>query len=127
VPAHLVRAGTFVDPSNRSVEMRFEMDSIPPGVRPGSFAVVSVSTDNAFEGVELPDDAAVRIGDRDVVFVSEGAGTFRAVPVEVTPMRAGRVGVDGVPEGAEIVVEGAYFLKAALELAGELEEGGEAP
>jgi cobalt-zinc-cadmium efflux system membrane fusion protein len=127
VPAHLVRAGTFVDPSTRSVEMRFELDSIPRGVRPGSFAVVSVSTDAAYEGLELPDEAAVRVGDRDVVFVVEGAGSFRAVPVTVTTMRAGRVGVRGVPTDAELVVEGAYFLKAALELVAENEEGGEAP
>ena len=126
VPAHLVRAGNFVDPANRSVEMRFELVSVPPGVRPGSFAVVSVSTDDAFEGLELDEDAAVRVGDRDVVFVVEGPGSYRAVPVEVTPMRAGRVGVLGVPEGAELVVEGAYFLKAALELSAEAAEGADA-
>jgi RND family efflux transporter MFP subunit len=121
VRAHLVRAANFVDPSNRSVEMRFELESIPPGVRPGSFAVVSVTTSEGFDGVELDDEAAVRLGDRDVVFVAEGVGVYRAVTVEVTPMRAGRVGVQGVPEGAELVVQGAYFLKAALELAAEAE------
>jgi RND family efflux transporter MFP subunit len=125
VRAHLVRAGNFVDPSNRSVEMRFELESVPPGVRPGSFAVVSVTTSESFEGVELPDDAAVRLGDRDVVFVQEGHGVFRAVFVEVTPMRAGRVGVRGLPQGVELVVRGAYFLKAALELAAEAEGAAE--
>jgi cobalt-zinc-cadmium efflux system membrane fusion protein len=123
VSARLVRAANFVDPSNRSVEMRFELESIPHGVRPGSFAVVSVTTSEGYEGVELPDEAAVRLGDRDVVFVLEAPGVYRALTVEVTPMREGRVGVRGVPAGAELVVEGAYFLKAALELAVEAEGG----
>ena len=125
VSAHLVRAGNFVDPANRSVEMRFELDEIPPGVRPGSFAVVLVTTSEAFDGLELPEDAAVRLMGRDVVFGREGDGRYRALPVDVMPMSGGRVGVSGVPAGTELVVEGAYFLKAALELAGEAAEGGE--
>jgi cobalt-zinc-cadmium efflux system membrane fusion protein len=120
--ARLIRAGNYVDPTNRSVEMRFELTSIPPGVRPGSFAVVSVTTSDAFEGLELGDDAAVRLGDRDVVFVVEGPGVYRAIDVEAASTRDRHVAVRGVPAGAEIVVEGAYFLKAALELAGEAEE-----
>ena len=32
--AHLVRAGNYIDAANRSVEMRFELDAIPAGVRP---------------------------------------------------------------------------------------------
>ena len=59
VRAHLVRAGNFVDPSNRSVEMRFELERVPPGVRAGAFAVVRVATADSFEGVELDERAAV--------------------------------------------------------------------
>ena len=59
------------------------------------------------------------------MFVVEGPRKFRAVWVTVTPIRDGQVAVDGLPEGAEIVTAGAYFLKAALELANEenAEEG----
>ncbi|MCA9739019.1 MAG: efflux RND transporter periplasmic adaptor subunit, partial [Gemmatimonadetes bacterium] len=59
VTARLVRQGDFVDPSNRSVEMRFELDSIPAGVRPGSFATVDVLASEAFEAIELDQSAAV--------------------------------------------------------------------
>jgi cobalt-zinc-cadmium efflux system membrane fusion protein len=121
--AHLVRSGNYVDPTNRSVEMRFELDSIPAGVRPGSFATVDVPSSDQFEGTELPADAAVRMGDRDAVFVVEGTRKFRAVWVSVTPIREGQVAVAGLPPGAEIVTAGAYFLKATLEL--ETEESAE--
>lgn len=119
VSAHLVRAGDFVDAASRSVEMRFELDSIPRGVRPGSFATVDVSASESIEGVEVAEDAALRLGDRDVVFVAVGEGEYRAVTVGVEPMSNGRVAISGVPEGSEVVVDGAYFLKAAFELAEE--------
>jgi cobalt-zinc-cadmium efflux system membrane fusion protein len=122
VSAHLVRAGNFVDPANRSVEMRFELEEVPPGVRAGSFAVVSVTTSDVLYGVQLDEESAVRLGERDVVFVADGPGVYRAVTVEVVPTTAGRVAVVGAPEGAELVVEGAYFLKAALELSVEAAE-----
>lgn len=125
VSAHLVRAGNFVDPANRSVEMRFELDALPAGVRPGSFAVVRVTTSESFQGLELPEEVAVRFMGRDVVFGKEAEGRYRALSVDVLPMSGGRVGVSGVPAGTDLVVEGTYFLKAALELASEAGEGEE--
>ena len=115
VSARLVRTSNFVDPANRSVEMRFELDSIPDGVRPGSFAVVDIATSESFEGVALDEDAAVRIGEEDVVFVQESPGVYRPTPVTTIQLRTGTVAVQGLPAGAEVVTEGAYFLKAALE------------
>lgn len=120
--ARLVRMGQWVDPTNRSVEARFELESVPAGIRPGSFATVDVSAESELPGVELPEAAVVRFGDGDAVFVVDGPGRYRRVDVEARPVREGRVAVTGVDEGTEVVVEGAYFLKAALEL---VPEGGE--
>jgi len=124
--ARLVRVGDVVDASSRSVEVRFELATVPRGVRPGSFAVVAVATSETFEAVELDDEAAVRLGSGDAVFVVVGRGAYRAVPVDVTPTQEGRVIVRGIPPGSEVVVEGAYFLKAALELDADPGEGGAA-
>lgn len=120
----LVRLSDYVDPTNRSVEMRFELDSIPPGVRPGSFATVDVASDVSFDGLELAEEAAVRVGAVDVVFLEERPGEYRTHPVRVTSLRPGRVAVEGVPAGAVVVVDGAYFLKSALD--SQRSEGGEA-
>jgi cobalt-zinc-cadmium efflux system membrane fusion protein len=116
--ARLVRVGRYVNPGNRSVEMRFELRDPPPGVHPGAFATVDITTTSAFRGMELPEDAAVRMGGRDAVFVEEETGLFRAQDVTVLPIRPGLVAVQGIPEGARVVVEGAYFLKSTME-AGE--------
>ena len=71
-----------------------------------------------FEGIEIAAGAAVRLGEGDVVFQVESPGRYRAIPVVVEPTRDGLIAVQGLPANAEIVVEGAYFLKAAIELAG---------
>ena len=97
---------------------RFELADPPAGVHPGSFATVDITTTGAFRGMELPEDAAVRMGSRDAVFVEDEAGLFRPVDVTVVPIRPGLVAVQGIPEGARVVVEGAYFLKSTME-AGE--------
>ena len=120
--AHLVRSGDHVDPANRSVEMRFELDSIPRGVRPGSFAVVDVEEAEVIEGARLPQDVAVRMDDEDVVFLVEEPGLFRPWPVTVTPVREGWIAVQGIPPGAMVVTQGAYFIKSAMEV-GEEEPG----
>jgi cobalt-zinc-cadmium efflux system membrane fusion protein len=117
--------GEWVDPTNRSVEARFELESVPPGIRPGSFATVDLSTESEQLGVELPEEAVVRFGDENAVFVAEGSGRFRRIAVESRPLREGRVAVTGLQEGTEVVVEGAYFLKAALEASMGAEAGGE--
>ena len=122
--ARLVRMGQYVEPGSRSVEVRFELLSIPQGVRPGSFATVNISTAGAFQGVELPEEAAVRMGDQDVVFVATGPGLFRVQVVEVVPIRPGLVALRGLSEGAQVVTQGAYFLKSVLE-AEEEAVGGE--
>ena len=117
--AHLVQSGDYVDPANRSVEMRFELDSIPRGVRAGSYAVVDVEEATVIEGARLPQDVAVRMGDEDVVFLVEEPGLFRPWPVSVTPVREGWIAVQGIPPGAMVVTQGAYFLKSAMEVGAE--------
>jgi RND family efflux transporter MFP subunit len=127
VSARLVQMGDFVDPESRSVEVRLELDEIPPGVRVGAFAMAELSGAAPFEGIDVGEDAVVRVGDADMVFVVEGEGRYRPMPVTAVSTGQGRIAVRGVPEGAEIVLEGAYFLKAAWELATAGEEEGAAP
>jgi RND family efflux transporter MFP subunit len=122
--ARLVRVGRYVDPDNRSVEMRFELLDPPADVRPGAFATVEVTTTSSFTGVELPEAAAVRMGADDVVFVALGEGRFEPRVVTVRPLRAGFVAVQGLEEGLQVVMEGAYFLKSAAEAGGEEGEEG---
>ncbi|NNM33209.1 MAG: hypothetical protein HKO53_09090 [Gemmatimonadetes bacterium] len=53
---------------------------------------------------------------QDVVFLVEEPGLFRPWPVSVTPVREGWIAVQGIPPGAAVVTQGAYFLKSAMEV-----------
>jgi cobalt-zinc-cadmium efflux system membrane fusion protein len=124
--ASLIQQGQYVDPANRSVESRFRILAPPTGLRPGAFATVEVNSALAFQGVRLQEAAAVRLGGGDAVFLEEGEGRYRMQPVTVTPLEPGVVVVEGIPDGARVVVSGAYFLKSVMETAGAAEGGPEA-
>jgi len=113
--ARLISAARNVDAATRSVEMRFELLDPPPAVRPGSYATVRIGSTAALTGVELPEDAAVRMGSGDVVFIEVAPGQYEPVPVTVMLLGDGRVAVQGLEAGLPVVVEGAYFLKSVAE------------
>lgn len=117
--ARVVRYGQFVNPGTRAVEARLELIDPPETVRPGTFATVDVPTGLPFDGVDLPQDAAVRVAGEDVVFIVEGDGRFRPVAVDLRPLGEGRVAATGIPATAQVVIRGAYVLKSVLESGAE--------
>jgi cobalt-zinc-cadmium efflux system membrane fusion protein len=114
VPGRVVSTGRRIDPETRTVAVRVELERVPPGVRAGMFATVELAGE-VLRGVELPAAAVQRLDGRDVVFVAEADGRYRPVPVESRMSGPDRVLVQGLDEGAEVVVEGAYVLKATAE------------
>jgi cobalt-zinc-cadmium efflux system membrane fusion protein len=115
VPGRVVSTGRRIDPETRTVAVRVELERVPPDVRAGMFATVALAGAEVLRGVELPAAAVQRLGDRDVVFVVEAEGRYRPVPVQSRMSGPDRVLVQGLEEGAEVVVEGAYVLKATAE------------
>ena len=115
VPGRVVSTGRRIDPDTRTVAVRVELERVPPGVRAGMFATVGLAGAEILRGVELPAAAVQRLDGRDVVFVAEAEGRYRPVPVDSRMSGADRVLVQGLEEGQEVVVEGAYVLKATAE------------
>jgi cobalt-zinc-cadmium efflux system membrane fusion protein len=113
--ARVVRAGSIVDSLRRAIELRVALDRVPPGVRPGMYASVLLPAGARVDRMVLPEAAVQRMADGDVVFLQESPGRFRARPVRATAVGAGRVAVEGLTAGTVVVVEGAYFVRAALE------------
>jgi Cu(I)/Ag(I) efflux system membrane fusion protein len=65
----------------------------------------------------VPSEAVIRTGTRDVVIVSEGAGTFRSVPVRVGLEGSGKTEVlEGVEAGQQVVVSGQFLLDSEASL-----------
>lgn len=63
----------------------------------------------------VPRSALSEIGNKPVVFVRVGEGEFETHPVTVGEASAGRVRIlGGLHEGEQVVVDGAFTVKAVL-------------
>jgi multidrug efflux pump subunit AcrA (membrane-fusion protein) len=122
VQAHVVRMGGAVDPVRRAVQVRAELTWVPQGVRPGAFATLLLPSSQAEMRTVIPADAVQRLSTGEVVFVEEGPGLYRPVPVTSHTLPDGQVVVQGLSEGDKIVVAGAYAVRSAMESAETGEE-----
>lgn len=111
-----------VDPSTRSVHVRIEANDRHPELRPGVFAqaeIVAVEDDGgaAAQILAVPESAVQLVEGASSVFVAVPGepGTFaRRVVVAGKPI-GGFVPIhSGLEEGDEVVVRGAFLLKAEL-------------
>ncbi len=117
VSGRLISVGRGVDPNTRTVSVRVELARIPQGVRSGMFVTVGLMEGTAVRGVELPMASVQTVEGQEVVFVVEAEGRYRPVEVQTRVSAPDRLVVQGIEDGAEVVVEGAYVLKAALDQA----------
>jgi membrane fusion protein, copper/silver efflux system len=98
-----------VDEKTRTVKVRAELDNPKGELKPEMFADVTIHG-RPREALQVPDDAVLESGTRNIVFVSEGAGRFVPREVSVGDHGGGVVVIrEGLKEG-EAVVRGANFL-----------------
>jgi len=117
VTAHVVRMGGAVDPVRRAVQVRAELSWVPTGIRPGAFATLLLPSAEASLRAMVPAEAVQRVSGGEVVFVEEGPGLYRPVPVTSHTLPDGRVTVEGIGEGQPVVVQGAYAVRSVMESA----------
>ncbi len=115
-----------LDPHTRTLGIRVELDN-PDGIlRPGLFGRISLSPEGegAAPVLVVPESAVQRIDGQTLVFVATGGpGVFRPTFARTGTRARGLVEVrDGLSEGDEVVVAGAFTLKSEL-LRGRLSEG----
>jgi cobalt-zinc-cadmium efflux system membrane fusion protein len=110
--------GVTVDPRTRTARVRIEAADRHDELRPGAFVEAEIQLAASPEArLAIPEAALVRWEGRDVVFVPghHGADSFELVPVVLGERVGGWVEVvDGLQAGAELVVAGAFVLKAEL-------------
>jgi membrane fusion protein, heavy metal efflux system len=111
----VVGLGARVDPRLRTTTVRVQLASIPPGIRPGMLATVELETGSLLQGVRIPVEGLQEMDGEPVVFLDEGGGRFRALPVRLLARLGEEHLVDGIPERSRVVGTGAYTLRAVLE------------
>jgi Cu(I)/Ag(I) efflux system membrane fusion protein len=113
-----------IDPATRSLRARVEVDNRHGMLRPGAFSTISLDVPLG-EGVAIPEDAVLRTGERDLVFVVKDG---MAIPTVVTlgPKAGDMFRIDAGIEEDDEVVTGAQFLidsESRLRAAGPMGAG----
>jgi len=115
-----------LDPHSRTLAIRVELDNSDGTLRPGLFGKISLSPDGdgARRVAVISKSAVQRVDGEALLFVAtDEPGVFRPAVVTLGAQSHGKVEVrDGVLEGDEVVVSGAFTLKSEL-LRGGLSEG----
>ncbi len=126
-PGRVIAVGSQLNASSQTASVRAEMPEATSCLRVNQFIEADVREGSVPAGsVGVPPAAVVRNGNRDFVFVQEGAG-FRPVAVRVARAQGNRVWVQGaVPAGAKVASRGLVALKGAwLGLGPQPEPAGE--
>lgn len=111
-----------LDPDSRTATVRFTLSN-PNGVlRPGSFLTASYETNSSRSTIVIPTSALDRVEGKLYVWRLEEPGHFQRIELTGVEEQGERVYVEsGLSEGDQVVVEGVFYLRSALD-AGELEE-----
>ena len=113
----------YVQPTSRTLAVRFEFANPDLLLKPGMF--VDVSLDIAAEdGVVVPESAVLDTGERQIVFVVLPGHRFEPREVRAGPRSDGRVHIlAGVAAGDSVVVRANFLLDSESRLRGALGAG----
>lgn len=115
----LTYLSAVMDKASRTVKARVEIANPDGKLRPGMFASAALTTPNKIHALALPTEAIVQIQGKPAVFVAN-KDSFVPRAVETGPVVAGQTTIQaGLTAGDQVVVGGAYALKARL-LKGQL-------
>jgi len=105
-----------MEPTTRTLRVRFDVDNRDGALKPGMYATVELETPLG-EVLALPEDAVIDTGERRVVFVEIAEGRFQ--PREVTLGRKGQGSyevLDGLAAGDRVVVSAQFLLDSESRL-----------
>jgi cobalt-zinc-cadmium efflux system membrane fusion protein len=110
----LTYISSTVDKDTRAVQARVEVPNPGGRLKPEMFATASIDSAATSKALTLPQEAVLLINGQAIAFVQEGDG-FEPRPIELGEKVGPRVVVrSGVQEGEQVVVAGAYALKARM-------------
>jgi Cu(I)/Ag(I) efflux system membrane fusion protein/cobalt-zinc-cadmium efflux system membrane fusion protein len=109
-----------LDQKTRTVQVRLEFSNPNLELKPGMFANVRIQTRPKSNVTVIPNEAIIRTGERNIVFVAKGEGSFE--PREVTlGMEGGERNneieiLEGVKPGEEIVTSAQFLFDSESRL-----------
>lgn len=108
--------GAEVNEQTRTARIRAELANPNGQLRANQFGEATIQIDSAHKATVIPKEAVQRKDNVDVVFLPEGAGTFRPFRVTTKPTdRSDVLEVTwGLKPGQRVVSKGAFLLKTEL-------------
>lgn len=108
----------YLQQKTRDVVIRVEFENPDMELKPDMYADIRIDVEGTDQGLIIPSQAVIRSGERNVVFVSEGNGTFS--PRETTigmSLNHGNVQIlSGLAPGENVVVSGQFLLDSESKL-----------
>jgi membrane fusion protein, heavy metal efflux system len=119
VEGKIVWIGREVETASRTVPVRLEVPNTDAVLRPGMSASVALPVgESGGQVIAVPIAAVQRVADKWSVFVPRGTGAFDVKPVGRGRDLGGEVEIlSGLAAGDEVVVDGAFLLKAEFDKA----------
>ena len=106
----IIYVGDTVSPETRTVPIRTQVDNPGRDLKPQMLATMRIRGEPVRQLV-VPQEAVIREGDRDHVYVRTAENTFRYVQVELGEAQDDlRPVLKGISEGDPVVVQGAFHL-----------------
>ncbi len=110
----LTYIGSTMNKETRTIKARVEVPNPDGRLKPEMFVSAAIDTGTSAKALIVPEQAVVLVQGQPTLFVAEKGG-FEPRPVEIGERAQGRVVVkSGVAAGEDVVVSGAYALKARL-------------
>lgn len=107
------------DQQSRTLQLRIELPNPDGQLRPGMTAQVSLDLTGRREVLQIPSEAVVRTGKRNLVMLAEDQGRFRPVEVRLGQENDGLVAVlQGLDEGQRVVASGQFLIDSEASLKG---------
>jgi len=118
--ARINHVGATVEADSRSVPLVAELNNDDAHYKPGMFVWVDLPQGQVRSGLAVPAAAVMRHEDRSFVFVPEGEGAYRRVPIDTGITSDEFIEVkSGLDAGQQVVARGAFLLKSELLLEDE--------
>lgn len=107
------------DAQSRTSRLRIELANADGRLRPGMTVAVDLDLPGQADVLQIPSEAVIRTGKRDLVMLAGEHGRFQPVEVRLGQENDGRVTVlHGLVEGQQVVASGQFLIDSEASLRG---------
>jgi len=107
----------YAEAKTRTIEVRLEFDNPGLLLKPGMFADVVIHAQRKVDALVIPEEAVVRSGEREQVFVVRAPGKFEPRAVQLGVSSQGLVQVtEGLSAGERVVTSSQFLIDSESKL-----------